>query len=147
MGPTANSDTKINIQTSRSNGATKPDPPADSFGRFIIIIHSPSSKLVAEYVIKFRASEMMGKKATAISTSYGSYKTVSSFFNFPFFTYFILTFDSNTLTMPSLSSLDPMIFDVKFTSSYVKLNFSVKNSRILNATPSPMSEPSSPRVT
>lgn len=67
MGPTASSDTRIKIHTILSNGATKPDPPADSFGRFIIIIHSPSSRVVVEYVKNLRASDIIGRKATAIS--------------------------------------------------------------------------------
>lgn len=47
-------------------GAVNPDPAAEALGRFNIILHSASSRLV-EYIIIFLNFNILGMKATAIS--------------------------------------------------------------------------------
>lgn len=68
-GPTTSSEIKIMIHTLNVNGASKPVPVAEMTGLFMSIIHSPSSSVVTEYLMKSRVSDRIGMNATATSES------------------------------------------------------------------------------
>lgn len=69
-GPTTSNEIKIIIHTLNVNGASKPVPVAEMTGRFMSIIHSPSSSVVTEYLMRSRVSDRIGMNATATSESY-----------------------------------------------------------------------------
>lgn len=68
VGPMAMREIRMRIHTVESNGARRPDPVADSEGRFIITTQLDSSKLVDQFT-RLSISWNTGKKAAAMSTS------------------------------------------------------------------------------
>jgi len=67
MGPTEITAVSTNNQTVWWNGASNPEPVADSCGRFISTVSLLCSKVVLN-VQYLRISGKIGKKATAMST-------------------------------------------------------------------------------
>ena len=68
VGPMAMSEMRIRTHTVESNGARRPDPVADSEGRFIMTTQLDSSRVVDQFT-RLSISWNTGRKAAAMSTS------------------------------------------------------------------------------